>query len=573
MKGGNCCNFETSGENCSEGPYANYRDDSIVKNTRNINQYCGLINNVYVFFSFHAFKHMEDLELTCYDIEALIRKINEELPNSYIAVSSAIDIARFSKDIKKCNFSKKNISGPPEGTYYSCFVLDPEINIGKCNYYVFEKMGDDFINIFVLGSCNYRITGKNISYTPDYRFNDDDNVNTLSANSILVYSNLNKNSIDDQYRGQKRQEEIKASSARAFLLHHALSNPISSTAKPTAKSTAKPTAKPKSKTKKKKPKSKTVPEDSPKSPIGSLETTEVISKGYFKIYKITPANISRLERIMENIENDQTIESSVIEFTDCHFQEVYPISPKVKIVNLIKCTGLPKFDENDIYELNIVNGTASLDENLTKWKLTTLRILFIENRISFPASLDALKITELVIINTIVQNINFWAKWPLKDLYLYYVAYDCPCVLPKIPTLENLFIYAAFELLDLRSIDKLKSCLIVSHNELNLCDHFNSDFKKRIALSNKVLANELMKANAGLSFEKAEEYFHDIGTTQLYSTSNFQFSKEIIYNRGFKCDCFSVSNINTIELLEPDDMVWAIMENFTEKVNSSSPTH
>ena len=244
-------------------------------------------------------------------------------------------------------------------------------------------------------------------------------------------------------------------------------------------------------------------------------------------------------------------------------------------MNLIKCTGVPKFDENNIYELNIVEGTASLDVNLTGWKLTALRILFIKNRISFPKSLEGLNVTELVIVNTIVQNINFWEKWPLEDLYLYYVAYTSRCVLPKIATLKNLVIYTTFELLDLRSIDKLTTCLIVSHNELNICDHLSTGFKKRIKLSNVVLADKLMKANEGTTLKQAEEYFHLISSRELYATSDFQFNKEIIYNEtsGFKCDCFSVSNINTYELLHADDMVFSIMEIFIEKVNSISPAH
>jgi hypothetical protein len=585
MKGGNCCNFETMEGHCTAGPYVNYESGTKkVLNTKNIKQFCGVIDNVYVFFSFHAFKHMEELTLSCYDIEGLISKINEELQISYIAKSDDTTTATFMKEITDCDFGEENISEIPDDDIFVSFVLDIEEIEGICNYYVFRKIKhrkkDDIIEIFVLGNCSYTIDTdeetmiQTISYQPIYSNSRDDNLSAISDHATLVYSNLNKKDILAQYSGYKKTEELKSTASRAFFLRDAMHAPTRIDAASTRiDATSKMPTKFK-KTRKVRQHSPTT-KSVPTSPPGSLDTTEVTNNGYFKKYKITPANISRLERIMRNIDRDETIESAVIQFEDCHFQEVYPISSKVKIVNLIKCTGVPKFDENNIYELNIVEGTASLDANLQRWKLTTLRILFIKNKISFPVSLDKLGITELVIVNTIVQNINFWAKWPLEDLYLYYVAYTSLCVLPKIITLKNLNIYTAFELLDLRSIDKLTSCLIVSHREINLCDYLNTDFKRRIKLSNMVLANELKKANEGLSLESAKEFFQDISTTPLYATSDFQFSKEIIYNEtsGFKCDCFSVSNINNVELLYQDDMVWTIMEKFIEKVNSSSPTH
>jgi len=586
MKGGNCCNFETSDGHCTAGPYVNYESGTKkVLNTKNIKQFCGVIDNVYVFFSFHAFKHMEELRLSCYDIEGLISKINEELQDSYIAKSDDPITATFMKEIAECDFGKENISEIPDDDVFVSFVLDLEEIEGICNYYVFRKIKhkkkDDIIEIFVLGNCRYIIDTdeetmiQTISYQPIYSNSTDDNLSAISEHATLVYSNLNKKDILDQYSGYKKTEELKSTASRAFFLRDAMYAPTRIDTASTRIDTISKMPTKFKKTRKTRQHSTAATKSVPTSPPGSLDITEVTNNGYFKKYKITPANIYRLERIMRNIDRDETIESAVIQFEDCHFQEVYPISFKVKIVNLIKCTGVPKFDENNIYELNIVEGTASLDANLRRWKLTTLRILFIKNQISFPASLKSLDITELVIVNTIVQNINFWEKWPLEDLYLYYVAYTSPCVLPKIITLKNLIIYTTFELLDLRSIDKLTGCLIVSHNELNLCDYLNADFKRRIKLSNIVLANKLMKANEGTTLEQAEEYFHLISSREVYATSNFQFSKEIIYNEtsGFKCDCFSVSNINTSELLDAGDMVWSIMENFIEKVNSISPTH
>lgn len=589
MKGGNCCNFETNGDNCTEGPYVTYNESGVVKNTKNIKQYCGVIDNIYVFFSFHAFKHMEELSLSCYDIEGLIRKINQDLKISYVAKSDSYDTATFRKEISNCNFRKKNIPGP-DTTIFVSFALDPRIIVGVCNYYVFKKEQDDIIDIFVLGNCNYEIEEKTITYTPIYSFGTDDNVRPPLATATSIYSTINKKSIKDQYKGYKKTESLKAKSATAIRLQQTLTEPMRTgdTRIVMTDSTTKP-----SKTKKKK---KSVPASElksvPKSPQGTLDTTEVINKGYFKVYKITPANISRLERIMRNIENDETIESAVIEFTDCRFREIYDISSKVKIVTLINCVDIPKFEDNNIYELNIITGTAELNGNLKKWKLTTMRIISITNYISFPKALEGLHITELVIFNTIIQNMTCWEKWPIQSLSLYYTSYVCSPKLPPIPSLTTLTLYMNHkdEFLDLKSNGQITSCMILAHIKLNICSYLSTELKNRIKSSNAVLVDNLMKGNEGMTLKRARDLFHDISYKDLYATSDFQFSEGIIYGFSptvltadpshlsghkkkpdFYCDCFCTSNISEQQLEPVGQMISILFNDYSKIIEDASP--
>ena len=638
MKGGNCCNFETDGDNCTEGVYVTYSDTTGKKNTKNIKQYCGLINGLYVFFSFHAFKHMQELGLSCYNIEELISKINDDLPNSYVAESDTPNSAIFAKEISECGFGKKIINRSHK-TVFGSFVLDPETTTGDCKYYIFRKIQDDIIDIFVLGNCEYQIDGQNIEYSPIYSYSDDDNENHTSTHATWVYSNLNKSSIKDQYNGQKRQETLKSKSTSAIRLQKSLmevttsqtkknkkKSPVSKSVPTSPKSGPKggpiipkggpksvstipksgPKGGPKSVSTIPKgvptsPKSvSTIPKGVPTSPKSGLKggpksvptspksVTKKNKKPYnvtikdgYKIYKITPASISLLEDIMRNIENDKTIESAVIEFTECRFDDVYSISPKVKIITLIRCVDIPKFDDNNIYELNIIYGTANLTENLIKWKLEKLRILNISNYLSFPRSLDGLRITELVIVNTIIQNVDCWGTWPIQTLSLYYTSYTfsrkkSPKELPPIPSLTNLCLYInePNELLDLRNIKQLTDCTIISHNKLNICFYLSSLLMKRIKISNTVLANNLMKDNEGMKLKEAEELFHDMDLKLFYGSSNFQFSKEIIYDRDrFNCECFNISNINEEHLEEVGRMISIINDHFIKVIEESSPSH
>ena len=76
MKGGNCCYFETSDKHCKlDGPYHTKKYEY---------QYVNRINGVYVFLANHALKHMDELDISCYNIEQLRGFLFTNLPETTI---------------------------------------------------------------------------------------------------------------------------------------------------------------------------------------------------------------------------------------------------------------------------------------------------------------------------------------------------------------------------------------------------------------------------------------------------------------------------------------------------------
>ena len=581
MKGGNCCKFETAGDHCTEGPYAYYIDEGTQRETKTLIQFCSFINDVYVFFSIHVFKHMEDIDVGCYDIEGLIEKINDNLPNSYVAENVSVGLAKFNSNPMNCVFNKKNIE---KGNSFIAFHLDPSIRSGTCNYYVFEKIEDDVINIFVLGNCDYDINGKNISFIPGYIYNDDDNVTTpialVDERAADVHSNLNPNTIIDQYESQKKQQKIMSSSEgmMASYIQKTLEEPlVDRVVIVETKNTDNNT-----KTRKKKKASSVSLKATPTSRYLHIEEI-IYSVPSFKKYRIVSRNteveLKEVEKLMKRIDDD-TIESAIIQFEGCVFLEPLPISQKVKIINLISCTHIPRFDDNNIYELNIVKGVVQLNINLLKWKLTKLRIIEVENELSFPNNLRDLSITDLVINNTIIQNVKCWETWKLVNLNLYYTTFPgrLPLVLPPIVTLKSLIMYISLQrdFFIFENMKTLKKCLLVSHEPANMCRYLSHEFMRVIKESNKVLAGIYKTTVAELGDVPLNDLMRNLSllnpSSEMFcGKSNFQFSKDLIWDDRFFCDCFNVTNINVQTLEEVERMISIIFEKHCEEINNSFP--
>ena len=110
MNGGACCRFENGGHGCDRYNTRNGTRDkrSIQSSFLNSERKAGLVNiggqSLEVYFQPHAFKHMDELGMLCYDISALSQFLLSVVPTlfikSYGRINAAFIISRIGYGFK-----------------------------------------------------------------------------------------------------------------------------------------------------------------------------------------------------------------------------------------------------------------------------------------------------------------------------------------------------------------------------------------------------------------------------------------------------------------------------------------
>ena len=122
----------------------------------------------------------------------------------------------------------------------------------------------------------------------------------------------------------------------------------------------------------------------------------------------------------------------------------------------------------------------------------------------------------------------------------------------------------------------LKKCLLISHEPANMCHYLTREFMSVIKESNRVLAGIYKTTVAELNDVPLSDVSLKLSllnpSTEMFcSKSIFQFSKDLIWDDRFFCDCFNVTNINIQPLEEVERMISIIFEKHCEEINNSFP--
>ena len=194
MKGGNCCKFETKQGFCPT--------DGIFHEKKNTVTYCDLIGDVYVFYIFHAFKHMDELDMdgdkiSCYDLDNFRKFIIKNLPTSSVF---AVKPRQNPGDARTLHtpsllsspFGYGEVSQLENGLYVS-LCLDNLNKDGHCVFFVFEKE-DESITIITLGNCQIDFRQDEIAYIPVFynNTNDDDVPPLTNVTQLNTFPSMDK---------------------------------------------------------------------------------------------------------------------------------------------------------------------------------------------------------------------------------------------------------------------------------------------------------------------------------------------------------------------------------------------
>uniref|UniRef100_A0A6C0HR77 Uncharacterized protein n=1 Tax=viral metagenome TaxID=1070528 RepID=A0A6C0HR77_9ZZZZ len=535
MKGGSCCKFENVGKGChSVGIYHDSEKKSKIG-------YCGLLNNIYVFYTYHVFKHMDEIEvdgntIECYDLDTFNDFLRDFLPESTIAkcISSR---GKQRQATLVSIFSDENAKSLENGSYVSfCFNTTNE-----CIFFAFDKMNDS-ITIFTLGNCKFTQNGNTIKYKPIFSNNTDD--------YHLASSNAEKLDTLASVNIQRYIEQLKESTKIiARLPSYLIPSELHSTIEPSTetKKSEKP-SQPTQTHKNAKPlKKKQTKKKSPESNEAALFLELKIKRFLDMNDKITIDNVDDLIVVQDIIEKSSYGKCKIL-FNSCTFSDVpIVISDKVFEIRFAKCIGFPIIESSNIVNLTIIDCDDFFPERVASLRHLNSLILTNTRNVNF-AGLENMMIETLKIIVCDIDNFDIASSWQLNMLDLIY---SNIVTLPVLIKLKYLFYITDYPSINIENINSLDECSIFTpqqYTQRNACSIIMSKpLRRQILTENIALVKELTKNMTPMEKTEfgAESQRITYELLQKYGAlSKYLFSVDLIFSYHLKK--FVCPNVNLL---------------------------
>ena len=608
MKGGRCCAFEPGRDGCVEGLYSGKQNEIL---------YCGMVNDIFLFFKYHAFKHMDEMDLECYNVEQMGEFIRQLFNKPSLLTGRNTDMTTAVSE--RGEFIPREI--------YSAFDIDFDDDV--CNYCTFNVYEKDVIVVFLVGKCNYTLHADGIiTYDPIYSKTINDNTTSVSSR-VDAFPSM---SIEDQVRIQKNAHKQTKGKKRFTSIiptvksQHKTAIPLKKGSPPampptkgsppatpptkesptTPESLIKPSEIPKiSKTSKKKTKKKETTSSTgspakelPTTPpnlsetIVSSEVPETSKKSKKKTKKKAPLErayyqpkhllfntIDWFEALNAALESEP--KEVVLVFEDCIFDDIiFPVSRYVKKVILLSCNNIPKFEENSITELTVIEGNVEITDNLLLWKLQIILLARInKHKNCVLTSMRSLPLLQFYVFDTTISDISVFESWPIQFLCLLFVTITGPKSLKELPQmnfLKDLYISSSSQNIpSMKKIKTLDKCVIksdiqdVSINS-TFCQTLSPEFRTVIKNNNDELTEMLQQALAERSISitipelKKSLVVDTTISRENMDKSNYLFSMPLIFSvktQKFICMCsFNATTIINIET-EKENEYAKLLEN------------
>ena len=533
MKGGNCCKFETAQGACPT--------DGIYHSKKNTVTYCSVISDVYVFYIYHAFKHMDEFDIDCYDIHAFRDFIIQHLSTSFIYnIESQTNpgdarILKLPDLFEGLTFEEARVSELENGRYVS--LTQSTLNNDHI-FFVFEK-DDESITIFTLGNCQIDVRDDVIAYIPIFTKNEnDDDIESDNANRIHGVSSIDN--IENFISGQKLRSKSPT------LMKQSLVS--------TKKSHTKKSHKMKKSTRKKEN-----PELKLGVKLGVKSESELTEELEFLKIKSLQTRMLKFENmgskiLIENISDiplaNTIMDASSIDFfsilfKNCTFDEEITVSDKLDEIVIFQCNKFPSFTPSNITSVFIINCRNIDCEKIARIpKIDHLNI----SRVRTPLLLTPLRgvgITMLKISECEVLDFHTIAPTfePLHSLCLRYTNISN---LPPLDKLLNLIIITETKTkIDIKNIKTLRICEIRNNDTTFINDECFVEMSK-------TFLRQILEKNLELT-----EKHSLVGCRKLNT-----LDKEIIKYAGISSYIFSP---NLIFSLEKDKFVCPFIQIFNSE--------
>lgn len=537
MRGGNCCKFETAQGACPT--------DGIYHSKKNTVTYCGVVSDVYVFYIYHAFKHMDEFGIECYDIDEFRDFIIQHLSTSFIYnIESQTNpgdarILKLPDLLDGLTFENARVSELENGRYVS--LTQSTLNDDHI-FFVFEKDGES-ITIFTVGNCQIDIREDEIAYIPVFT-NDtnDDDIPSDNANRLSRFSSIDN--IENFISSQKLLP-------KSVKMAEGTTTSISASTKKNKRDEKR---KPKNATKKKeKPGLKTGLESEEEMEfleIQSLETRMLkLERMGSKIIIEHVSDIPLANAIMDA----SSIRFFSVLFKNCIFDEPITVSDKLDEIVIFQCNEFPIFTPSNITSVFIINCRNIDCEKIARIpKIDHLNISRVKNPLLL-APLEGFGITMMKLSECEVLDFHTIAPTfePLHSLCLRYTNIS---QLPPLNLLKLIIITEMKTRIDIKNIKTLRSCEIRNNDTT-----FEND--ECFVEMSRTLLRQIIEQNLQLTKIYSLAGSRDLNTlhekTIKYTgLSNYIFSPNLIFSLDqdkFVCPAIQIFNCERDHLMSIED--------------------
>lgn len=549
MKGGRCCFFETGTYGCTQG-LGHEKQNNVI--------YTGRLDNIYIFLTFHALKHMDELGYTCYNVTDINTFILSELPQSTVALNNTdtVKIGPVKKKLEATILHENPIFEDCINNcrpgIYTAFCFRGQKKSGRCVFFGFEKE-DDNITIFTLGNCNTNNNNGVIKFASYFSKNITTHHNVLT-DTLDGFPLIDKKKFISQQQPRKTIKKSKKLVETTPEVTPEIES-ISGLDK-MSQSVSKKTSN-----------SQTRKKTNKMTLTGAEVLDDIILETRIDKKKIA----AKIKLMGDNIIIDNLTELSFINecvmrttreytftFFECTFTDEIDIPPCVHCIKIIGCRNFPLFSgTNNVVELVVMDSrNITISENVN---VLNLRYLLVIN----VGTIDLINIRNseyLLVFGTNIRNIDVISGWMLKNLGLFYTNI---VTLPRLPNLEQLDISTSLSnKIDLRHVGALKFCNIQTSDEsshktcfVQLSDELKEDIKRRNERKIELFINDFEKHDAPQEY--VESFPQNLQTlvrgSFFISLSNYLFSETLIYSKTdnrFLCEHMNVFNIDNPKNLE-----------------------